>query len=319
MKTVERSSVLDRRHEIATAVFATWVAVGLHLDVWSHINRRTETIFTPWHAIIYSGIAFGVLFFVVDGAWKGTAVRADRATRAGFFIFVAAGIGDLIWHTIFGFEVSLRAFLSPTHLTMMLGGVLMMTGPLREARLRAAAYRSFRSFAPALVSLAAAMTLVTLFLQYLSPYNIRALDPDLYSEASGLAGVLIATAIVIGLALFLTREFVPPLGTNIVLFAVAALSAQSIQSFFRPLHIVGAALAGLVVDLAVRSVPEARQRMLRVAIVGPIGLWVCWLVVFALSGGIHWPAEIPPGIVLLSMFEGLALYAVLVSPPVPTV
>lgn len=318
MKTAARRPVLKRHHEIATAFFATWTAIGLHLDVWAHIHRRPETLLTPWHGILYSGIALGVLYFVVDSARRGTAVSADRLTIAGFFIFAGAVVGDFIWHSIFGIETSLRAFMSPTHLTMMLGASLMVTGPLREARLHRDAYRSFNAFAPALVCVAVSVSLVTLFLQFLSPFNVGSLAPDLYSEVSGLAGVLIINTILIGVALFLSREFVPPFGTHTILFAVAAISAQSVQSFFRPIHIVAAAVAGIGVDLLIRSARDVKRRMLLVAIGGPFILWGLWLAGFALSGGIRWPAEIPGGIVLMAVFEGIALYAMLISSPAPT-
>src|SRR5206468_4254219 len=109
--------------DLVTAVLSGWVITGMVLDAWAHQNAsRLETFFTPWHAVLYSG-------FAAVAAWmisKALAARRSRPFRTGVpvgyglglvgvAIFFLSGIGDGIWHTIFGIERNLEAALSPTH------------------------------------------------------------------------------------------------------------------------------------------------------------------------------------------------------------
>ena len=49
----------------------------------------------------------------------------------GVIVFGAGGIGDMVWHVAFGVEAGLEALLSPTHLVLLAGGILLLTSPLR--------------------------------------------------------------------------------------------------------------------------------------------------------------------------------------------
>src|SRR5206468_5841643 len=51
----------------------------------------------------------------------------------GVAMFVAGGVADGRWHTLFGVEVSVAALLSPSHLLLLGGGLLMVTSPVRSA------------------------------------------------------------------------------------------------------------------------------------------------------------------------------------------
>ena len=56
----------------------------------------------------------------------------------GAVLFVVAGVLDLAWHELFGFEVDVEALLSPTHLLLAASGLLMIGGPIRSASARLA-------------------------------------------------------------------------------------------------------------------------------------------------------------------------------------
>ena len=64
-------------------------------------------------------------------------------------------VGDMVWHIVFGFEVSVEALLSPTHLLLALGGTLIVTGPVRAAWQRTRS-GGWSSLLPALIALALA-------------------------------------------------------------------------------------------------------------------------------------------------------------------
>ena len=115
---------------------------GLYLDVWAHRTLGVvETFFTVWHAMFYSG-------FFATGAWlAGSIMRLTRHAGArkliipfgyntaviGFAVFGAGGVFDWLWHTIRGIEQNLTALMSPPHLTLMVGGVLILSAPFRAA------------------------------------------------------------------------------------------------------------------------------------------------------------------------------------------
>jgi len=50
----------------AALALGTWLIVGAYVDAWAHHHLSFETFFTPWHALLYSGLAANAAFF---GAW----------------------------------------------------------------------------------------------------------------------------------------------------------------------------------------------------------------------------------------------------------
>ena len=57
----------------------------------------------------------------------------DRLATIGGILFVCGGVGDFIWHSLFGMEVNTEALLSPTHLMLATGGLLLTSTPARVA------------------------------------------------------------------------------------------------------------------------------------------------------------------------------------------
>jgi hypothetical protein len=124
-----------------TVLLSAWMTAGIFIDGWAHINlTRLETFFTPWHAVFYSG-------FVATAAWISyQALRFQPSLRrfraeavpAGYLVglygvvlFGVAGIADLVWHTAFGIETGIDALLSPSHVALFLGSLLIGTSPIR--------------------------------------------------------------------------------------------------------------------------------------------------------------------------------------------
>src|SRR5256886_8419281 len=120
----------------------TWLMSGAYLDAWAHRHlARLETFFTPWHAILYSGI-FAILIFLGTRALRNQARghRLDQALPAGYnlsligaALFGVAGVIDMIWHLRFGIEVNLAALISPPHLLLMLARTLVFAWTLPVA------------------------------------------------------------------------------------------------------------------------------------------------------------------------------------------
>src|SRR5260370_4253136 len=94
-----------RRFEWTVIVLCTWLMAGAYLDSWAHRHlARLETFFTPWHAVLYSGV-FAALIFLGLSALRSQALRhrPDRILPAGYGL---SFIGTLL----FGIGVVLVMF-----------------------------------------------------------------------------------------------------------------------------------------------------------------------------------------------------------------
>jgi hypothetical protein len=112
--------------DLVTIVLGLWLIGGVFADGFAHNNLRDtlEGFFSPWHAILYSGFtatALWIAWLVAGQARAG--LRGLNALPIGYewgalgvIVFGLGGVGDLIWHSVFGIEVGTSALLSPTHL-----------------------------------------------------------------------------------------------------------------------------------------------------------------------------------------------------------
>jgi Tol biopolymer transport system component len=77
----------------------------------------------------------------------------------------------MVWHTVLGIEVNTEALLSPTHLTLALGIVLIVSAPLRAAWLRSTeAAPGWKALAPAILSLLLVFAMFNFFTQFAHPF-----------------------------------------------------------------------------------------------------------------------------------------------------
>lgn len=328
---------------LVTAILSGWLVIGLFTDGWAHHDLpEFETFFTPWHALLYSGLA-------ATGGWiVFTTVRhrdpggGRRAIPPGYGLgvlgagtFGIAGLSDLAWHTAFGIERDLAALLSPPHLALALSAGLMITTPARAlwpTELAGPGRRvSFVRALPVLLSVALTAAVATFFLAYLSTFqsHVAARTPistdsveglHATSEVIGLASVLVTNALLVGALLLLARRWTLPFGAaTFVVGTVAVLN--SLEHSFESGELLLAALAGgLVTDLALRSrSPIARRHSLVFGLVLPATLWSVYFAAGALSGELAWPAELWSGAVLLAGLSGLALSALAEPTAVPEV
>ena len=176
---VERTRVLTiGRLDWLVALLGVWLIGGFYVDIWAHAHGRVDdTFLTPWHAFLYTGAAsFGVVLGLLGlvAIRRGARVRealppAYRVSFLGAVAFLAAGLFDLVWHSVFGFEVDVEALLSPAHLLLASTAVLMLSGPIRSVWQRAMAAESWRTQAPAVISLAMIVAVFGAFTQYVHP------------------------------------------------------------------------------------------------------------------------------------------------------
>lgn len=304
-----------RRASLAVAFFGTWMIGGLFLDGWAHQVEKPETFFSPWHGVLYSGFIGAVAWF----AWAGrhgsdVSGGIDRLANVGLGLFVVGAIGDGIWHSIFGIEVSTEALLSPTHLALMVGGALMVSAPIRVASPTVGTRPPLRELGPTLVSLTLVTGVALFFLMNQSAATPiaganRRWEPD---QIRGVSAVIIRTAILLGAMFFVLRRWRPPAGTFTILFTASAVALAGLEGFDAIALAAPFALGGAVADaIAVRGL-EGRHGLVLGSVV-PLVCWLGYFGVHTLVWGVHWPAEIWTGSVIFSVLTGVAL-AVISAP-----
>src|SRR5215831_18761197 len=103
--------------------------------------------------------------------WRRALPAGYGLSFLGSLIFAAGGVGDILWHSLFGIERSIEALYSPTHLTLAVGSALIMSGPLRAAWRRPDGASSFtwRHQLPMLLSLTFMLSGFTFSAQVLHP------------------------------------------------------------------------------------------------------------------------------------------------------
>ena len=313
------------RLDWAAALLGLWMIGGVHLDAWAHHQSDIETFFTPWHGVLYSGFLLlaGVLLGtlarnVLRGQpWRTALPGAYWLSLAGAGLFMAGGVGDLLWHTLFGIEVNIEALLSPPHLVLAAGGGLMATGPLRAAWARLSLRPRLVELLPALLSLGSLLALLTFFVAFASPLADANLvggdapaNPEtlFLSQSVGVAGVVIQAVLMTGIALLAARRWCLPFGSLSLVLGLAALLTVSVHEnwYLAP----GALLTGLAADgllgwLQRQTDPTRSQRVLGVVL--PTLFFVFYFAAVALVSGLWWSVHLWAGATVLASATGWLL------------
>jgi len=322
------------REHLLTVLFGLWMTVGLFLDGYFHQNLDSEgeSFLTPWHGVFYAG-------FAASGWWLAAMSRrrAPRrvdwslrflppgygGARLGIALFAVGGVGDAAWHTAFGVERGVDALLSPTHLVLFAGLVLILTAPLRAARVGPPPNSWLL-----VGSLTSATALIGFFVNFAWGLGIAALARvpyDSVTEAgetqviAGVASMLVTTAVLFGAARLLLRARTVPAGAFTVLFGVVAgLVSVAFDEDFE--GVIAAVLAGAALDALLHLVhPSPRRRSVPVIFgVVAAGMWLLYLGLLAGLDGIEWQPEIWLGSSLLSALTAYAIAASIAHTDQPT-
>jgi hypothetical protein len=324
------SATASRTFEWVVIGLCSWLMAGAYLDAWAHRHlARLETFFTPWHGVLYSGM-FAILIFLGVSALRNQARghEPDRMLPTGYglslfgcTLFGIGGVIDMFWHLRFGIEFSLQALVSPPHLLLMLALGLIVTGPLR------AAWRRPGTRAPwtAIISATLLLSMFTFFDQFDQPLvSAWAATPVLpatlrYVQELGILGIMVQTALLTGVVLYLLSRFTLPLGSITLL---AGLNGALLGSLGQNFDLIPVAIGGgLLADLVMLWLRPGPQRItaLRVAsFIGPVGVCSLYLVALQMTRGIDWPINLWVGSILISGAIGLLLSYLAVQPVSPS-
>lgn len=349
-KTVPVVARASFRDDVVTVAAGTWMVLALFADGWAHQNvPGLDTFFTPWHLALYSG-------FLAAAAWVGVlALRRRRPGQvgrrspwelsrslpagyplaaAGVLVFGAGGVLDLLWHTAFGVEVGIDALLSPSHLILLAGALLLLTAPVRAAWLSSAELPArFRVRLPELLSLTLTTGLVAFFLIYVSAFLRPGVNEAFVNVPEGAAGheeaqlpaiatlgaYLLTTALIVVPLLLLARRALFPRGAATLLIGTVVWLSAGLQEFARLELPIAATIAAVVVDVVLVRLDrirglDARARLPLVGALIPAVLWPAQLAAIASTDAIRYPIALWTGVVVLSVFLG-GMLGILAAPP----
>ncbi len=325
--------------DLITVVLGLWLIGGVFADGFAHNNLRDtlESFFTPWHAILYSGFTASALWisWLVAGQARA-GLRGLNALPIGYewgalgvIVFGLGGVGDLIWHSLFGIEVGSSALLSPTHLMLLFGGVLILSSPVRSAWCSSMRTKpGFLEFLPALLSAFAAFSFVTFMQMYnwgltSLPTSKSFMDRISYGsdhfieylqrEAAG--GILFSNVILVGVALLLLRRWQTPFGTFTLIYGLnttmmSVMVGGSTSGSIAP--VVAGFGAGIMADMLVQVLKPSPTRVFEWRLFAALIPLVTWslhfiTVHFLSDGGIGLNREFWTGIIVMSALSGLVL------------
>lgn len=349
MTISEHSTLFDQAHTSTTKALpggigfdwaflipCTWLMSGISLDGWAHNHIPSlETFFTPWHGVLYSGYLAVAVFLLATllrnhqrgFAWLQAIPPGYGPSLLGAGIFAVGGVLDLIWHTLFGIEKSTEALLSPTHLMLALGAVLMVSGPFRAAWQRPPTDPASdrRNLFPMLFSLAYVLAIFTFFTQFANPIANSLADQHTGDGliSLGIASILLQTALYMGCVLFVMRRWWLPLGAFTLLYIISSIVSSLMAKDSQVLAVaIFASLTGLLIDLLYRGLKPVAERTGAIrlfAFLTPVVINGMYFLGLASIKGLAWSVHLWAGSIVMSGIVGLLLSYVLVPPQQPTI
>ncbi len=318
---------------LALMVANTVAAVGLFGDIARHVSITAvldgDDFLSGWHLVLYGGVAgVGLVlgaFALAHGPRAPIVLLA--AASGGMASLTAGGIVDSIWHEVYGIEAALEALVSPPHLIIFAGLVLLMIAPvLAVADGPSAPLDTVRSLVLAL-SITSLLLVISLFTGYNSPLiggsdfqagaYVEALVGTSYFDydtTRGLGSTLWFGALVSAVVVVVRSRTAPRAGTWTVAFGLLGL-APLVMSGNPALALTVALLAfGVLSDLtATRRRPHPLGTGLTVA-----GMWAALFAVIGLQGDLLWQHELWSGVIATGFLVGTVVGATIrwvTSPP----
>jgi hypothetical protein len=341
-RAVPRSIALD----YAVGICGVWISGGFFLDAWAHGHVPVESFFTPYHAVFYSGmlaLALVIAAFVLHSRslgydWQNAVPRSYRLALLGIPIFLVGGIGDMLWHRIFGIEEGVDALLSPTHQILGLGIFFLSSGPIRSVLAERPHATTLARQMPLLLGLATWLILAHFGTAYafdpaagrtnapppIVPFTsnyLTALGIGYYKIATGVLIVIFQSTLIAGFALWLVARMHPCPGMVTLLLLIGNLPAAAAFTNQSPLLEVTFAqslITGLLADaLVVLYDPHpsgAHMQAFRwFAVAVPMTYIGTYLVGTLMTDGIWWDWNVALGSWIWSGVCGFALSLLMVA------
>jgi len=309
-------------------VASAWLVAGLQLDAYAHATTpQLETFWTPWHAVLYSGIfVSGLTLLWLAGArlprvptYQSVFAlpNALRVPLLGMALLLAGGAVDTSWHNLFGIESGLEIFVSPSHILIIVGMALVAAGPALMLAVRPG--RSLSGPDGALATISALLSVLPLhiFSLHASVLGVIYLGEGdntvrIFSfDAQLVHGYVFSTVLLLLPILILGRRWRLPLGVPTVLVAVPAVLMHLMfltdESWWLALTVAaGAAGTEIVFRLAGRFVRlPVEARWIVLGLLAPPVVWGAVFVVGAATIGVGWNVHMVSGVLTMTAVTGL--------------
>jgi hypothetical protein len=317
------------RFDWLMTVAALLLIGGVYLDGWAHnhLAAELESFFTPWHGVMYTGVALNLL--IIGGlhvrnmlrgyAWGRTVPAGYHLTLIGVGLFALMGVADMVWHTVFGIELGADASLSPPHMLIFVALLLISGGPLRAAWARRESL-TWANALPLAISIGLTLSSLTVITQLASPFThpYAGVSYGVRNEMYILLGVLsvaLQTALLMAVVLLVARRWGAALPFGVFTLAMllngTLMSLQTYEFRFLPAMLIG----GLAADALLRWVRrEGGAGNLWYALLVPVILYSAYFVIILLTDRIWWRVHGVTGAIAIAGGVGIAL-AVLIWPP----
>ncbi len=315
-------------------VCSGWWTAGVFLDGWAHthLDSALETIFTPWHAVFYSGI-LATAFLLLIQLWKNHAIgyRWNRSLPReyifalyGLALVFIGGPGDLVWHALFGIEKGIEALLSPTHILLAIGGAMVVSSPIHAIWYRDRNMKSIHKI-PAILSFSFFLMTLGFMLQFLHPFNFPWMAQSFlkenpinsnYGGGLGVANAIVFTAIFMGLTLSCIRHWIFPKGSFTLILTLNAIAVTVMHGKYQ-IFILTAFISGVLIDILYQKICSLslRERHIRFfGIFAPVILFTVYVATILLTDTTPWSIHMWMGMIVISGITGW-LMTYLVVPP----
>lgn len=312
-----------------------WIA-GLYIDGWAHNHiNHIETFFTPWHAILYGGFLLTIGLLVAEllrnhssgYPWISALPRNYRFALAGAAIFLLSGVGDLIWHTIFGIEAGLDALLSPTHLAGAIAGAMTVSGPLRAIWYSETKTDKIPKI-PVAVSFLIFFSILMFMVIFFNPYylplwmshvpgiEVRAGLEQTFHRELGIADAILYSSVFLGILLSTIRHFKFPFGSFTLILGVNAL-ATAFADGGNYWAITAGFVAGFTVDIIYYKLFDRLNEPGPLRVFGllvPVAITSSYAAATLLTMGTWWSIHFVLGYVVIAGIAGWLITYLLLPP-----
>jgi hypothetical protein len=328
----------DRAYDWAMTLAALWLSGGIMLDAWYHFHSTVETFFEPAHALLYTGLLAAYVFTAFElramqqrgWGWPQMVPLGYRGTMLGLVLTLAGGAADMLKHTFWGFEEGFNALLSPTHLLIGAGMVMIVTGPIRSALRSQPPPSTWAGQIGLILSAASMMELIHWATQFIFLSEAEALDAPLapYSvphqtltlltlqydkQGIGLLAVIVQSIIVAGFFLYFARRIRLVPGGYTVMFLVGNVFIAAADSNYAGQFwavSIASLIAGAIADAFKLDAGRYPRKWATAAFVVPAAYWAALLTTLALTmGGIWWSPDVISGSIAFAGLIGLFLNA----------
>ncbi len=303
-----------------------WLLIGVSLDAWAHGHIRLESFWTPWHAVLYSGLLATGL--VLPGAilinrrnglsWREAVPVGYEVSVLGIIGSLIGGLGDMTWHILFGVEQNIDAAFSPTHIALMLFFGFVLIGPFH------ALYTNGKSSSRVLMLLS--FTLIFTYWLiisqtaglYTSLWLVYTPKADGTGQALAVVSYVIQGAFLAGLTMYLIRRWKPFFGFFLLALTIGEIPLAVMQNNL--LIILIGAISGILIDCAYRFIRPSLASVdhFRIFIASVPGIWLLtYTIVLWVAYGTVWSTHLLIGSVVVAMIMSWLLSGLMFPPTQP--